>query len=73
MDIVDPYADAMFNVIRLGRLIGELDQVMEEPLDERQRRVVEEVHRAAAEARAMSGHLFIRADQSVDAGGDPTG
>ncbi|GAA2531854.1 hypothetical protein [Winogradskya humida] len=60
LDVVDPYADAMFNFIQLDRLIPELKELLAgDSLSGAQRAKVEEVLSAATEARELSGYLFI--------------
>ncbi|GAA2554882.1 hypothetical protein GCM10010435_26730 [Winogradskya consettensis] len=63
LDVVDPYADAMFNFIQLDRLIVELKELLaEESLPGAQRAKAEEVLGAPTEARELSGYLFIVGD-----------
>ncbi|MEU4564973.1 hypothetical protein AB0F72_41890 [Actinoplanes sp. NPDC023936] len=63
LDVIDPYADAMFNFIQLERLIAELREVLAGGhIADAQREKAEEVLEGATEARALSGYLFIEGD-----------
>jgi hypothetical protein len=52
----------MLNFIQLDRLISELGKVLDGDLRPSERKVAEEVLRAAMEAREISGYLFIQGD-----------
>ena len=62
MDVIDPYTDTMLNYIQLDRLIAELAKTLDGPLAPNVRTIAQEVHKAAQEAREISGYLFIQGD-----------
>ncbi|WP_436536009.1 hypothetical protein [Actinoplanes sp. HUAS TT8] len=62
LDIIDPYTDAMLNVIQLDRLCRELDAALTTDLSDTERALATAVRAAAAEAREQSGYLFIEGD-----------
>jgi hypothetical protein len=62
-DVIDPYADTMFNFNQLERLRDELDDALGRSwLSSAQRLKTIEVWDAALEAMGMSGYLFFAGD-----------
>ncbi|XTZ16522.1 hypothetical protein ACQSSU_03790 [Micromonospora echinospora] len=61
-DIIDPYADAMFNYIQLERMINELEDALQRSIAPSERDMALKVQHAAREARNLSGYLFIEGD-----------
>jgi len=62
VDIIDLYTDTMFNFIQLDRLTKELGELPQDSLTQPERRIVAAVMEAAAQAREISGYLFILGD-----------
>jgi hypothetical protein len=63
LDIVDPYADAMWNYIQLDSLKVDIMRELDSGwLSEKQRLVVEKVLSAVLEARSVSGYVLIVGD-----------
>lgn len=61
-DVIDPYADSMFNYIQLDRMICELNDVLEGAMASGERDMALKVQSAAREARDLSGYLFVQGD-----------
>lgn len=61
-DVIDPYADTMFNYIQLDHLCNELDLALSGDLSVAERELALLVRAAAIEARGLSGYLFLESD-----------